>query len=323
MLNTTKKQHILALVMLSLTAFFWGAGFVLNDSLLANYFNDTPILLNAIRFGLSSVLLLCIFAKRIRWNKTNLLYSAIGGVFLFAAFTLQVYGLRLTTPAHSGFFTAAYIVFVPFIAWIAFRKRPHASTFVGVGVAIVGLALLNFNTSSDASGDTIVGDLITLGSALMFTFQIVWSEVSLKKGVDHLSFTTLQMTTASVLFVIFTLTFEHRSYAALTFDWAKGGWQLALVTLCGTAFAYFAQTYSQQHVNSSETALIMGCESPIGAVISLLVGSDVFSWNMLVGGLMVILAVALVEIVPTLGKKKSTQNTQDAPEPLQTDTSDV
>lgn len=323
MLNTTKKQHILALVMLSLTAFFWGAGFVLNDGLLANYFNDTPILLNAIRFGLSSVLLLCIFAKRIRWNKTNLLYSAIGGVFLFTAFTLQVYGLRLTTPAHSGFFTAAYIVFVPFIAWIAFRKRPLASTFIGIGVAIVGLALLNFNTSSDGSGDTIVGDLITLSSALMFTFQIVWSEVSLKKGVDHLSFTTLQMTTASVLFGIFTLTFEHRSYAALTFDWAKGGWQLALVTLCGTAFAYFAQTYSQQHLNSSETALIMGCESPIGAVISLLVGSDVFSWNMLVGGLMVILAVALVEIVPTLGKKKSTQNTQDAPEPPQTDTSDV
>ena len=49
----------------------------------------------------------------------------------------------------------------------------------------------------------------------------------------------------------------------------------------------------------------MGCESPVGAVLSLIAGIDVFSWNMLAGGLMVIAAVVLVEVLPTLGKKKT------------------
>lgn len=292
--------------MLSLTALFWGAGFVLNDGLLTNFFYDTPILLNAIRFGLSTIIFLCLFARKIQWNVKNMLYSAIGGIFLFSAFTLQVYGLRLTTPAHSGFFTAAYIVFVPFIAWIAFRKRPCFSTFIGIVVAIVGLAILNFKSPS-GNKDTLVGDLITLCSALMFSLQIVWSEISLKKGVDHFTFTTLQMLAASILFGIATLSIEHKAYASLSFDWTKGGWQLALVVLGGTAFAYFAQTFSQQHLNSSETALIMGCESPVGAALSLLVGTDVFSWNIFVGGFLVILAVVLVEVVPTLGKRRTTE----------------
>ena len=304
MLNTAKKQHIAALVMLSLTALVWGAGFVLNDQLLKTTFTQTPILLNAIRFGVSAIVFPLIFWKKIKWNKQTFAYGAIGGVFLFVAFHLQLTGLNLSTPAHSGFFTAAYVVFVPFIAWAMFKKRPCVWTLVGVGVAIVGLALLNFDGGAVEFTDTLGGDMITLASAFLFSLQIVWSEISLKK-VDLYSFTTVQVGTAAILFVAATLIFESGNYSNLTMDPSYGIWRLITVTLGGTAFAYFAQTYSQQHLSSSETALIMGCESPVGAVLSLIAGIDVFSWNMLAGGLMVIAAVVLVEVLPTLGKKKT------------------
>lgn len=290
--------------MLSLTALVWGAGFVLNDQLLETTFAKTPILLNAIRFGVSALVFPLIFWRKIKWNKQTLAYGAIGGVFLFVAFHLQLTGLNMSTPAHSGFFTAAYVVFVPFIAWAMLKKRPGVWTLVGVGVAIVGLALLNFDGGTVEFTNTLGGDMITLASALFFSLQIVWSEISLKK-VDLYSFTTVQIGTAAILFVVATLIFESGNYGSLTMDPGYGIWRLLTVTLAGTAFAYFAQTYSQQHLNSSETALIMGCESPVGAVLSLIAGIDVFSWNMLAGGLMVIAAVVLVEVLPTLGKKKT------------------
>ena len=180
-------------------------------------------------------------------------------------------------------------------------------TLVGVGVAIVGLALLNFDGGVMEFTDTLGGDMITLASAFLFSLQIVWSEISLKK-VDIYSFTTVQVGTAAILFVAATLIFESGNYSTLTMDPGYGIWRLITVTFGGTAFAYFAQTYSQQHLSSSETALIMGCESPVGAVLSLIAGIDVFSWNMLAGGLMVIAAVVLVEVLPTLGKKKTAGN---------------
>ena len=99
--------------MLSLTALVWGAGFVLNDQLLETTFTQTPILLNAIRFGVSAIVFSLIFWKKIKWNKQTFAYGAIGGVFLFVAFHLQLTGLNLSTPAHSGFFTAALILSKP------------------------------------------------------------------------------------------------------------------------------------------------------------------------------------------------------------------
>ncbi len=63
MINANKKQHILGFIMLSMTAIFWGAGFVLNDQLLTSSFQNTPNLLNAVRFVVSAIALLAIFAK--------------------------------------------------------------------------------------------------------------------------------------------------------------------------------------------------------------------------------------------------------------------
>ena len=311
MLKTNKKQHILALVMLSLTAVAWGAGFVLNDQLLSKFFYHTPLLFNTIRFALSAVLLVAIFCTKLSLDKRSLLYSALGGVFLFAAFALQVYGLKYTTPAHSGFFTAGYIVFVPFVVWAMCKKRPSATTLCGVVVAICGLAILNLNGDKEHGNDILLGDMITLASALMFSLQIVWSEISLQKGVDHYTFTTFQMCVAAILFALGSVAFEHGSYDTVTFEASYGIWRFAIVILFGTVFAYFSQTYSQQHLSSGETALIMGCESPIGAVLSLIVGADEFGWNIVIGGLLVIAAVVLVEVVPALSKKSASVDEQD------------
>lgn len=290
--------------MLSLTAVVWGAGFVLNDQLLSKFFYQTPLLFNSIRFSVSAVLLLAMFCTKITFDKKSLAYSALGGVFLFAAFALQVYGLKYTTPAHSGFFTAGYIVFVPFVVWAIRKERPSVSTIVGVVIAIVGLAILNLNGNTEKGNDIIKGDLITLVSALMFSLQIVWGEVALEKGVNHYTFTTFQMCFAAILFVLSALIAEHNYFDTVTFDASYGIWRFALVILLGTVFAYYSQTYSQQHLSSGETALIMGCESPVGAVVSLIVGLDAFGWNIVVGGLLVVTAVALVEVVPTLHKKE-------------------
>lgn len=303
-----KKQHIIGIVMLAVTAIFWGAGFVLNSQLRASSFVNAPALLNAVRFTVATVLLLAVFNRRIKFGKWELLYGAVGGALLFGGFMLQTAALKYTTPAHSGFFTAAYVVFVPFITWIVYKKRPNAAMFIGVLVALVGLLVLNLKRETMPEKNW-VGDLMTLASALCFALQIVWTDVLLKeKKTNFVQLTFWQIAFAAVLFVAYTLIFEHKYVFNMDFDFGYCWWRLAIVSVGGTAFAYYAQTYAQNHVSPTETSLLMACESPLGAVLSLLVGLDVFAWTIPVGGCLVLAAVVLVEVVPHLIEKRKDKN---------------
>lgn len=298
--------------MLSFTAIFWGAGFVLNDNLLKSAFNATPNLLNAIRFVVAAVLLGAVFARKLRFNRKTLLYAGIGGAMLFVGFTLQLLGLKRTTPSHNGFFTAAYIMFVPFIAWILRKKRPVAITFVGVGIALVGLAILNFDGQTGKVADTIVGDALTLIGAVMFAAQIAWTDYAYsKEEIDYRNMTFWQVLFAAVLFAAYTLIFESKNYTSITFDTGECLWKLAIVSIGGTAFAYFAQSYAQNHITPTETSIILACESPIGAVISIIAEVEPFVWNIAVGGVLVVASVAVIEVVPYLiAKRKAKKDLQ-------------
>ena len=294
-------MHLVGLIMLSVVALFWGAGFVLNAQLLGS-FGNTPSLLNALRFGISALCLLAVFNRRIRFTKATLLYGSVGGALLFVGFLCQLVGMKYTSPSHSGFFTAFYIVLVPFIAWAVYRRRPHWSVFVGAAMAIGGLLLLN--TTGSNKGASWKGDLITLASALTFALQIVWADFALKRNkTDFVQLTFWQVAWAAVFFVAYTLIFESKHYASLHIDAGYDIWRLAIVVLGGTAFAYYAQTFAQVHLSPSETSLIMSCESPVGAVLSMLVGMEPFLWQTAVGGVLVVGAVVLVELVPHLVEK--------------------
>ncbi|MCH5152420.1 MAG: DMT family transporter [Clostridiales bacterium] len=305
------KQHTIGLILLTLTAMFWGAGFVLNDQLLTVAFFNTPSLLNALRFCIAALCLLAVFNKKIKFNKQILLYGGLGGVMLFAGFLSQTIGLKYTTPSHSGFFTASYVMFVPFIAWIAYRKRPRWISFVGVAVAIVGLVVLNFKNDEVGAEKTWIGDLLTIFCALMFALQIFWTDYTLKKDkVDFVQMTFWQVAVAGVLFVLYSAIFESKYYTSMSIDMGYCWWRLLIVIFGGTAFAYYAQTFAQKHLNAMETSLIMACESPIGAFLSMVLLIEPFSWQTVVGGVLVIAAVILVEVIPAINNKKHNTNSE-------------
>ena len=305
MIKTNTKQHTLGLILLSMTAIVWGAGFVLNDQLLDATFYKTPALLNALRFGISTLCLLAVFNKKIRFNKQILLYSGLGGVLLFVGFLLQTIGQKYTAPSHSGFFTASYVMFVPFIGWIAYKKCPRWFSFVGVALAVIGLVVLNFKNDDMGAKNILLGDVLTLLCAVMFAVQIFWTEYSLRSNkVDFVQLTFWQIAIAAVLFILYSAIFESKYYTSMTFDVSYCWWRLLIVIFGGTAFAYYSQTFAQMHLNATESSLIMACESPIGAFLSMVLLIEPFSWQTTVGGLLVIAAVILVEVAPTIVHKK-------------------
>ena len=100
----------------------WGSTFfLLKDTL-----DDVdPLFLLAFRFTFAAVLLALVFLNR--WKGIDAGYWLRGGLmglFLFAAYTVQTYGLIGTTPGKNAFFTSIYCVIVPFLYWAVDGSRP-------------------------------------------------------------------------------------------------------------------------------------------------------------------------------------------------------
>lgn len=308
------KQHNIALIMLSATAIVWGVGFLLSNMLLEHGFSNVSLTLNALRFGTAAIILLALFGRKIQLTKQLCFDGGIGGLFLFCGFALQLVALNYTTPASCGFFTASYSLFVPLIVWIFFKKRPSWLTTLGIISAIAGLLILNLPTTSVQKGENeLLGNALAFGGSLFFALQIIWADRALKeKNANSLGMTVIQVSVCAILFVITALIFDEKKYSSLQIEWNYCWWLLSIVSLAGTAFAYFSQTFAQNHLTSTETSIIIACESPIGAIISVAVGADSFSWQLCVGGFFVLLAVFLVEILPgVLEKSNKTEQTDN------------
>lgn len=290
--------------MLSVTAIVWGAGFVINDQLLAECFPAMPGLINALRFAVASLCVIVAFAKKVHFTKTNWLYGAVSGAMLFGGFLLQLLGLNYSTPSHCGFFSAAYVLFVPLITWIIGKKRPSLSTFAALALALAGMVILNYSAGESASGQaTLWGDLISLGGALMFGLQIIWADYLLKGNkTDECTLTVTQILSCTAFFVVYTLAVESKNYSAVNFDFGFIWWRLLLMGAIGSAFGYYAQTYAQSTLTPFETSLIIACESPIGAFLSVLVGIEALKWNVVVGGVLVVAAIVLCQVAPAKAK---------------------
>lgn len=165
-------------ILLLLCAMIWGAAFVAQSESM-QYIG--PFTMGAARFFLAGLVLLPVIAvlDRKGWSqnrpvtgaekKKQLLSGMICGVLLFAATTLQQFGLLDTTVGKSGFVTALYIVFVPILGALMGR-RARLKVWLCALAAVFGMYLLCVGSGFSVSG----GDLLTLGCAVLFAVHICY-----------------------------------------------------------------------------------------------------------------------------------------------------
>ena len=120
-MNETTMRRF-AKPMLFAAAFIWGSSFfIMKDAL-----DALPVqYLLAIRFTTGAVLLGLLCWKKWKTFTPDYLWrGAVIGGFLWLAYSVQTYGLALTTPSKNAFLTAVYCVIVPFLYWAFARVKP-------------------------------------------------------------------------------------------------------------------------------------------------------------------------------------------------------
>ena len=121
------------------------------------------------------------------------------GLLLALGYALQTAGLERTTVSSAGFITGLYVVFTPLLGLLLFRTPVGRAVWLGVALAVVGLAML----SGVGAGDP-VGDVLVLAGSAAYSLQIVLMERYAPR-YDPVAFTQAEMLAAFAGFAVVTV----------------------------------------------------------------------------------------------------------------------
>ncbi len=148
---------------LLLVTAIWGWTFVLVKDAVGEV---GPFWFLAVRFFLASLFALPFWPRR----KSSWRPAALLGVFLFAGYFFQTWGLRYTTAQKSGLITGFSVVLVPVFARLL-GERVRLGGWAGVVLATAGVALLAL-AGNEPLGPTSFGDFLTVLCAISFALYI-------------------------------------------------------------------------------------------------------------------------------------------------------
>jgi drug/metabolite transporter (DMT)-like permease len=271
---------ILALV--AVTA-VWGYTFVPVQEAIAVY----PLFaFLAVRFAISTAAL-----APFAWGSLRRLPRAgwaagLGaGSLLAAAYGFQTAGLELTTVTSTGFITGLYVVFTPLIALAAWRTPVPAPVWIGVVLALAGLALLN-----GAPGGSLAGNLLVLCNAIAQALQIAAME-RFAPRYDARALTVLQM---GVAFVGFTVVALAAGQVEAPPD-AKTWYALVVTGVFAGALGYLVATWVQSRATAARAALVFTLEAPFAALFGVLLLSERLGWAGWAGCAVMLTGIVLAE----------------------------
>ena len=236
-----------ALVVLVVVTAIWGVTFVQVKDAVALY----PLFaFLALRFAIAS----CTLAPGLRRVRTlgagGVGAAALAGSLVGAGYVLQTAGLQRTSVSSTGFITGMYVVLTPLIALALFRPRIGVLTWAGIGLATAGLALL-----SGVHAGSVVGDVLVLAGAAVYSLQIVLMERYAPR-YDAIAFTLVEMLAAfGGLAVVAAALGDLR----MPHGWTVWG-ALVVTGVFASALGYLAQTWAQRRATATQTALAFTLE---------------------------------------------------------------
>ena len=263
----------------------WGSTFVLIKDVLSRM-PVTDFL--AVRFIIAALAMLALFPRQVwRLGRAQILHGLLLGVIYGIGQLLQTSGLALISPSVSGFATGMYVVFTPVLALFLLRQRVAGMVWVAVVLATVGLALLTLN-----GFEIGLGVWLTVASAGCYALHIVLLGQWSRPG-DAFGLSAVQVVAIALVCVLATA--PHGP--SLPPD--PGAWVAILyMALVAGAGAMLMQTWAQSHLAATRAAIVMTTEPVFAAAFAVLLGVDVVSWRMLLGGGLILVAMYLVELLP-------------------------
>jgi drug/metabolite transporter (DMT)-like permease len=281
----------------------WGATFVLIKDALGDI---SPLLFNLLRMLLATVCLALIYRRHLRGiTRRAWIGGAIVGACLAIGYQFQTAGLALTTPSKSAFLTGLVVVIVPLLSAIPFlrsasARRPGWSAWVSAPLAFAGIVLLTSPAAAGhpfsfySAGSMNLGDVLSIFCALGFALHVM----ALARTSAHIPFQQL-----SVLQIGFCAVFMAISTPVLEKSWVHWTPRLVfavvLAAVLATALAFTIQSWAQQFLPATHTALILTLEPVFAWITAFFVLHERLGLRSSIGALLILCGIGVSELIPS------------------------
>lgn len=295
-----KNKKTLGTLLLLFTAMIWGTAFAAQRALRGAVepcsFVAARMALSAAAVGLPAFLL---GRKRARSappreedrarRRATLLGGICCGAFLGAASLFQQAGILTTTAGKAGFITAMYMLLVPILESLLFRRRHAALVWGAVALGVAGLYLLCVTERFSLAR----GDALVCVCALLFAGHILCC-AHFAGRCDPLSLSAIQFAAAALLAALGAALFEQPS-------WGKIVSALGPILYCGLisgGLGYTLQMIAQRYTDPTVASLLMSLESVFAVLAGALLLSERMSVREGVGCALMFAAILLVQLPP-------------------------
>lgn len=283
MLRNWKSSPGLAVTSLIAVTAVWGWTFLIVKDAIARM----PVMdFLAVRFTAAAIFMFILNPFCLRHITFRTLWQGIIlGVLLGGGYITQTFGLQTTSPAVSGFITGMSVVFTPVLSWILLRRKISRNTWIAVGLAIIGLALLSLHGWSFGTGE-----LLTLGCALFIAFHIIglgaWSSRH-----ETYSLALVQITTVAIM------SLAAAAPGGITLPPDSGvWWTVGITAVLATALAFLVQTWVQALISPTLTAVVLTMEPVFAGIFSVAIGGELLTVRIIIGAVCVLAAMLIAQI---------------------------
>lgn len=264
-------------------ALVWGMGLVVAKAGTQDF---PPILMQALRFVITSALLIWVLPKPGRNLPWLLLATFVGATVQYALTFTGLTGLAAGTAA---LIVQTEVPFLVLLGALLLRERPTPRKWAGIAIAFAGVAVIS--GLSHLSG-TFTAVLLVLGGAFAWAFGQVL--VRKLQGMTGLSVTAWIAVLAVPQFFLASALFEHGQIAALRHA-GPGVWLTALylgLVMQALGYAWWNGLLVRHEVGQIAPFLLL---LPVFAVLggTLFLGEPLSPYR-LIGGAIILAGVALI-----------------------------
>ncbi len=305
------KKKVVSLLALILVVFLWAVAPVFSKFIFDSGF-VTPALLVTVRGGLSIIAMGIVLLITGGFKDFTKKYwvTIPAGLVLGAAYLFQFIGLDSTTPAKNTFLESVSCIAVPICMFIFIREKPSWMTIVSAIMCLGGSFILcgkGWDFKEMFTAPTI-GDILSAIGGIFFGIDIAISKVY-AKDKNPLLFVFFQLIILTIMSLIYTVSFEK----GVTFSW---DWRnIVIVLFLGiacTALCWVTRTHAIKNVGAVTCAVLMPMSAVLAALISIIAKIEAFSWNVIIGGLVITLSIVISGVYDAvMEKKEAKKNEQD------------
>lgn len=278
----SKRKEVFYSVLLLIAAAIWGSAFmVMKDIQAAMPLNYVL----TFRFGISALgLVYFLFISKQRFSKTLVWQGAVTGLLLYAAFSVQNWGLVFTTASKNALLTSMYVVLVPFMLWALRGETVGKSMLMAAVLCFAGIAILNPPDSSSWGR----GDVLSIAGAVLYAAHIVAVSIYSRK-TDIMSLTAMQFTFSCLFSGLAAISFNSFPTTVMPTTWAALAW----LGVAATLLAMTLMNIGIKYVSSTKTTVILSTEALFGCIFGTLFQNDPVTLTVVLGGSLIFVAVVL------------------------------